>query len=119
MRIGLNNIHTGVLITKIVKEKHISDPELGKRIGRIPLSVKQYRQKGTLQTAVLAEICHALQHNFFSDMADRLPQHFTKNQPNTDAISKEKDTLIAQLQEENKVLKIQNDILLEIQKGKV
>lgn len=116
MRIGLNNIHTGVLLTKIVKEKHISDPVLGKLIGRIPLSVKQYRQKNTMQTAVLAEICHALQHNFFSDMADKLPQHFTKNQPNTDKIIQEKDAIIAELQEENKVLKIRNEILLEINK---
>ncbi|WP_291127969.1 hypothetical protein [Flavobacterium sp. UBA7682] len=119
MRIGLNNIHTGILLTKVIKEKHISNPALGKMIGRIPLSVKQYKQKSTMQTAVLAEICHALQHNFFSDMADKLPQHFTKNQPNTDKINQEKDALIAQLQEENKVLKIQNDILLEIQKGKI
>ncbi|MGL2965635.1 hypothetical protein [Flavobacterium sp. XGLA_31] len=118
MRIGINNIHTGVLLTKVTKEKHISNPELGKLIGRIPLSVKQYKQKGTMQTAVLAEICHALKHNFFSDMADKLPQHFTKNQPNTDAILKEKDDLIAQLQEENRILKIRNEILLEIQKAK-
>ena len=116
MRIGLNNIHTGVLLTKVIKEKNISNQELGKLIGRIPLSVKQYKQKGTLQTAVLAEICHALQHNFFSDMADMLPQHFTRNQPNTDKIIQEKDALIAQLQEENKVLKIRNEVLLEINK---
>ena len=116
MRIGLNNIHTGVLLTKVIKEKHISNPELGKLIGRIPLSVKQYKQKGTMQTAVLAEICHALQHNFFSDMADRLPPHFTKNQPNTDKILEEKDALITQLQEENKMLKIKNEVLLEVNK---
>lgn len=116
MRIGLNNIHTGVLLTEVIKEKNISNQELGKLIGRIPLSVKQYKQKGTLQTAVLAEICHALQHNFFSDMADKLPQHFTRNQPNTDKIIQEKDALIAQLQEENKVLKIKNEVLLEINK---
>jgi hypothetical protein len=119
MKIGLNNIHTGGLLTRIIKEKHISNQELGKLINRIPLSVQQYKKKGTMQTAVLAEICHALQHNFFSDMADKLPQHFTKNQPNTDKILQEKDALIAQLQEENKVLKIQNDILLEIQRGKI
>lgn len=118
MRIGLNNIHTGVMLRKIIEQKHISHPALGKLIGRIPLSVKQYTQKGTMQTAVLAELCHALQHNFFSDMADKLPPHFTKNQPNTDKINQEREALIAQLQEENKILKIRNEILLEIQKGK-
>jgi DNA-binding Xre family transcriptional regulator len=112
MRIGLNNIHTGVLLNKFMKEKHISNQELAKKIGRIPLSVSQYRKKDTMQTAVLAEICHALQHNFFSDMADKLPLHFTTNEP-------KKDALIQQLQEENKVLKIQNDLLLEIQRGKI
>ncbi|MCF6131767.1 hypothetical protein [Flavobacterium wongokense] len=116
MRIGLNNIHTGGMLNRWLTEKHISNPELGKLIGRIPLSVKQYRQKATLQTAVLAEICHATQHNFFSDMADKLPAHFTKNQPNTDKILAEKDALIAQLQEENKVLKIRNEVLLEVNK---
>lgn len=116
MRIGKNNIHTGVMLNNMLKEKNVSNPELGKLIGRIPLSVKQYRQKGTLQTAVLAEICHALQHNFFSDMADKLPQYFTKNQPNTDKIIAEKDALIAQLKEENKVLKIRNEVLIEVNK---
>lgn len=116
MKIGSNNIHTGVLLTNIIKKKHISNTELGKLIDRIPLSVKKYTVKSTLQTAVLAEICHALQHNFFSDMADKLPQHFSKNQPETDKILAEKDALIAQLQEENKVLKIRNEVLLEVNK---
>lgn len=116
MRIGLNNIHTGVMLNTYLKAKHISNPVLGKLIGRIPLSVKQYRQKSTMQTAVLAEICHATKHNFFSDMADKLPQDFTRNQPNADKILAEKDALIAQLQEENKVLKIQNDLLVQIHK---
>lgn len=118
MKIGLNNIHTGKMLREIIKEKHISHPALAKMIDRIPLSVKQYTMKNSLQTAVLVEICYALKHNFFSDLADKLPQDFTRNQPETDKILQEKEALIAQLQEENKVLKIQNNILLEIQKGK-
>jgi hypothetical protein len=49
-------------------------------------------------------------------MADKLPPHFTKNQPNTDKVLEEKEALIAQLQEENKVLKIRNEVLLEVNK---
>ena len=118
MKIGINNIHTGKLLRGVIKEKHISHPALAKMIDRIPLSVKQYTVKQSMQTAVLVEICHALKHNFFSDLADKLPQDYSRNQPETDKILQEKEALIAQLQEENKVLKIQNDILLEIQKWK-
>jgi DNA-binding Xre family transcriptional regulator len=119
MRIGANNIYIGILLNKFMMDNHISNQELAKKIGRIPLSVNQYRRKDTMQTGVLAEICHATQHNFFSDMAYKLPQHFTTSYPKDDALITEKDALIAQLKEENKVLKIQNDLLLQIQRGKI
>src|SRR6476620_1630517 len=108
MKIGLNNIHTGKMLGAVIKQQHISHPELAKLIDRIPLSVKQYTVKKTLQTGVMIEICYALKHNFLADLADKLPQEFTRNQPNADALLKEKEALIEQLQEENKVLKIRN-----------
>jgi len=117
MKIGPNNIDTGKIIGDVIKQKHISHPALAKMIDRIPLSVNLYTQKESIQTAVLIEICYALKHNFFSDLADLLPQEFSKNQPATDKILAEKDALIAQLQEDKKILNAQNDILIQIQKG--
>jgi hypothetical protein len=34
-----------------------------------------YGKNSTLQTAILWEICHALKHNFFADIAAQLPSH--------------------------------------------
>jgi hypothetical protein len=119
MKIGAHNIHTGMMIELVMRQKHMPRVRLAAMIDRIPLSVKQYTKKSSIQTTVLIELCYALQHNFFSDLADKLPAHLTKNQPNADKILAEKDALIAQLQEENKVLKIRNEMLLEIQRGKI
>jgi len=114
MKIGLKNIPTGKIIKDKIKEKQISYSALGEAINRNGLSVMKYTQSKSIQTAVLIEFCYALKHNFFSDLADQIPMEFSKNQPKTDKINAEKDELIAQLQEENKVLKIQNDILLRV-----
>lgn len=114
MKISPNNISTGKILEKKIKAKNLSYKAVGEAINRNGLSVFKYTESSSLQTSVLIDFCYALKHNFFSDIADQLPMEFTKNQPNTDQLNAEKDALIAQLQEENKVLKIQNDVLMKI-----
>lgn len=114
MKISLNNIGTGSIILRKIREKRLSFKVVGEAINRNGLSVYKYTQSQSLQTAVLIDFCYALKHNFFSDIADHLPIEFTKNQPKTDKVNADKDALIAQLQEENKVLRIQNEVLMKI-----
>ncbi|MGV9002680.1 hypothetical protein [Flavobacterium sp.] len=116
MKISVNNINTGKILEKKIREKNLSNKAVGEAINRNGLSVFKYMANQSLQTAVLIDFCYALNHNFFSDIADQLPLEFTKNQPRTDQRNAEKEERIAQLEEENKVLKIQNDILLKVRK---
>lgn len=114
MKISANNINTGKILEKKIREKNLSNKTVGEAINRNGLSVFKYLENQSLQTAVLIDFCYALKHNFFCDIADQLPVIFTKNEPKTDQRNAEKDQLIAQLQEEIKVLKIQNELLMKL-----
>lgn len=107
-----NNIDTGKLIEDFITKKRIFKSNLGRDINRNGLSILAYTRNSSIQTGILIDICHALKHNFFRDIADQLPEDFTINK--LGSVISEKDQIIAQLQEENKVLLIQNEILLRI-----
>ena len=114
MKKSENNISTGAFLNNYIQKNRISKSQLGIDINRNGKSITQYLYNSSIQTGILLDICHALKHNFFSDLADQLPMEFTKNQPKTDQITSEKELFIAQLQEENKVLKIQNELLMKL-----
>jgi hypothetical protein len=114
MKTSKNNIHTGEMLENYMSKHRYTKAELGRGINRLGISVFQYIQNSSIQTGILIDICHALEHNFFQDMADQLPHTFSKNNANSTSYADEKDQLIALLQQENKVLKIQNDLLMKI-----
>ena len=114
MKKSKNNIDTGKLIDDFITKKRIFKSDLGRDIDRNGLSILAYIRNSSIQTGILIDLCHALKHNFFRDIADQLPEDFTRTQPKDNTLISEKDQIIAQLQEENKVLKIQNEILLRI-----
>jgi hypothetical protein len=77
----------------------------------------KYIKNNSIQTGILLEISHALQHNFFQDIANALPRHFSQNQledPQKITFESEQKNWIEQLEKENMVLKIQNDLLMKI-----
>jgi len=45
--------------------------------GRTFRTLAGYEKNSAIQTAVLWELCHALKHNFFLDIACQLPAEFT------------------------------------------
>lgn len=107
-------IDTGKMILDYITNNRMSKTELGNKIDRTALSILGYTRNTSVQTGILLSICNATKHNFFRDIADQLPDDFTITQPEDMKLINEKDQLIAQLQEENKVLKIQNEILLRV-----
>jgi DNA-binding Xre family transcriptional regulator len=111
-----NNINTGALIQAHIHKNKITKSDLGAAIGRNGLAILQYIRNESIQTGILLDICYALKHNFFKDIASKLPDDFTTTNPTDKSLMSEKDQLIAQLQEENKVLKIQNELLMLIKK---
>ncbi len=114
MIVGKNNIDTGKLLADYIKKNKIRKTELGREINRTGLSILNYTRNVSIQTGILIEMCYALQHNFFSDIADQLPEGFSKTNLKQNSQVSEKDLLIEQLQEENKVLKIQNELLMKL-----
>jgi hypothetical protein len=107
-------IDTGRMILDYLSNNRLSKTEFGNKIGRNGLSILNYTRNRSIQTSILLSITHATKHNFFRDIADQLPNDYTITKPEDKTLINEKDQLIAQLQEENKVLKIQNEILLRV-----
>jgi predicted nuclease of restriction endonuclease-like (RecB) superfamily len=114
MLVSKNNIDTGKILADYIQKNKISKTELGREINRNGLSVLNYTRNISIQTGILIDICYAVKHNFFSDIADQLPTDFTKMEPKNLSFLSQKNELIAQLEEENKVLKIQNELLMKL-----
>lgn len=114
MKVSENNIDTGMLIQKHLNRHRISKTYLGKKINRTGISIFRYTENVSIQTGILLDICHALKHNFFQDMADQLPKDFTVfNKPLEDSRLSlwEKET--EALKERIKILEAEKAVLLE------
>lgn len=106
MKKGKNNIDTGKLLSAVLSKNKINKSALGRAIHRDGVSILKYTQNESIQTGILLELCYALKHNFFQDIANQLPNTFTVNE--------HKDEELEALKEEIKVLKIQNELLIKL-----
>lgn len=113
MKISKNNIDTGKLLNDFIKKNNIIKAQLGRDIQRDSVAIAKYLANSSIQTGILLDICYALQHNFFQDIANALPASFTKSDFIHDQTTEERK-LIASLREENKVLQIQNELLMKL-----
>ena len=117
MKKSKHNIDTGKLLDDFLRKNRITKTDLAANINRNKVSVLKYTQNVSIQTGILIDICHALKYNFFQDLANALPKDFD-SLPVVDnekaARENNQQILIAHLQEENKILKIQNDLLMKI-----
>ena len=107
-------LDTGQMLQEYIANNRVSKSALGEKIGRNGLSILNYTRSTNIRTHILWNICEATKHNFFKDIANLLPETYTETKKDDKTLITEKDALIAQLQEENKVLKIQNEILLRV-----
>ncbi|MEO8515892.1 MAG: hypothetical protein ABI426_04065 [Flavobacterium sp.] len=112
MLASVHNIDTGKLIKEYLTEHRISQATLARGVGRGDVSIVGYLMNQSIQTCILIDICYAVKHNFFQDMANKLPSEFTVQH---DMISG-KDKRIAELEAEIKVLRIENAVLREVRK---
>ena len=97
------------LVTHI-KKKRISKAALSRHLKRNNKTLVTYLRNQTMQTAVLWEICHALKHNFFADMAAQLLDTFSSNVIK-DNSSNERITM---LEHENELLKAKIEALQQV-----
>ena len=95
---------TGAMLDTYIKENRIRQAALCRALNRHLSSVAIFRKGSTIQTAVLWEICHALQHNFFADIAAQLPDTYTVSAPVDNAE-------VSALKDEIQTLKTERDTL--------
>lgn len=101
--------HLGALLQTYFNKHRIYQAALARAIQREPKTLYKYKKNHSLQAAILWEICHALKHNFFADLAALLPPTFSID--NND-ILEQKDKEIAVLQAEVVRLQQDKDLLL-------
>jgi len=102
--------HLGNLLKTYYKTNRINKSGLARAMNRSRATVQDYEERKSLQCNVLWDICVAVEHNFFADLAAQLPQTYTTNVPEDTTQAQR----IAQLEEENRILKTKVDTLLAV-----
>jgi hypothetical protein len=67
-------------------------------------------KRDSLQASMLWNLSHVLGHNLFADIAQHLPEHYTKTQPEVTALHEK----IAALEHQNELLTSQLNLLKEV-----
>ena len=102
------SIHIGSLIKQFIDKKYLRRTDVAYSMGIPNTAIYAYEKRNSIQTDTLFRLCETLNHNFFMDIANQLPRDYTQN------TLSDKDNLIIQLQEENKKLKLENDLMKEL-----
>lgn len=107
-----NNMNFGALLEAYFKKHRIYKSVLARKINRSDSTINEYQKRPSVQSAIIEELSHALKHNFFADLADLLPDSYSKD------LSKiiEKDAKIAVLEREIEILKAEKEVLLQVLK---
>lgn len=105
-------INFGALLRTYFKKHRIFRSALGRKISRSDSTIVSYQKRASLQSSIIENLSHAMKHNFFADLADLLPESYSKDQ--TKWI--EKDTKIATLEREIEILKAEKEVLLQVLK---
>ena len=108
-------LNVGEILTNHLETKRIRRAALARKMGILLQSLLSYQKKTSLQTDKLWELSHALEHNFFADIASQLPTSYTTT-INAHAENQQK---IADLELQIKELKIENKVLMDIVKAKL
>ncbi len=102
-------VHTGQLLKTFFKARRIHKNALARKLNRHIGTLVTFQKNSSIQTAILWEISHVLKHNFFADIACRLPVEFTTDAP----VHTEQSERIVALEEELKLTKAERDVLLK------
>lgn len=105
-------VHTGSLIEKKLLQLRLTNAELARRINRSPNTTIGYYSQPSIQTAVLQEICLALNYNFFQHLTDSLPEELKPlAKPVMSLEPAQEPAELKWLREENAYLKKMIDVL--------
>jgi rRNA maturation protein Rpf1 len=112
-----HNIDTGKIIERLIYQFKFSNLQLERAIGRPGSSIYKYIRNSSIQTGILIDLCYAMKYNIFQEIANELPPEFVKVDKTADetlALKTDYEQRIADLKEENKILKAQLDIVMKL-----
>jgi len=101
-------IHVGKMIRKHLDEKKYNQAALARREGWKARDVAYYFKKSSIQVNTLIRFCNGFRYNFLRQLADQLPAEFPPHATNP------LEERIKVLEEEIKLLKIENEVLREV-----
>lgn len=112
MKKSKHSINTGVIIKNLMKELNLSNSEIQTAIGRKGSAMFKYYRNESIQTDILIDLCYAMKYNIFQVVANQLPEEFRNINVETQKSAQEQR--ITELEEENKILKAQLDIIMKL-----
>lgn len=112
-----HNINTGEIIEKLTYKLKMSNVKIERAIGRSSSAMNRFIRKPSIQTSILIDMCYAMRYNIFQEIANELPADFAKT--DNDAVAKlaekqDYENRIARLEDENKILKAQLEIVMKL-----
>ena len=112
-----HNIDTGKLIERLMYQFKFSNLQIERAMGRPGSSMYKYIKNSSIQTGILIDLCYAMKYNIFQEIANALPPEFAKIDKEAEeklAAKMNYEKRIADLEEENKILKVQLDIVMKL-----
>ena len=106
--------HIGDMLTQYFTENRTYKSALARVLKKHKSVILHYQKRPSLQCRILWELSHALKHNFFQDLADQLPSHFSTNAVKETTENEE----IERLKGELNLAKAQVAVLYDIVMGK-
>lgn len=105
-----NTLNMSKILLEYFTKNRTRKAALARKLQKDTSFITRIQKRNSLQTQLLLELCHALQHNFFQDLAASLPSSYSSSVSESDI----KDNTITQLQEEIKILKAEKEVLLQV-----
>ena len=106
------SFNTGQILFDYLERNNIYRIGLAKKMGIDVQQIFYAVKKKSMDSQKLTDFSHALEHNFFMDMAAKMPEAYTSNS----GIFKKKNEEIAALKERVKELEAENAVLLRVLK---
>lgn len=102
---SIEGLHVGAMLKRALHTKRVTHAVLGRRLGRNQSMIKDLVARSSLQTYLVWELSVALNHNFFSDLAQQL------NTATNGSLSAAEGSELDQLKQEYQRLKEERDYL--------
>ena len=104
--------HIGDMLKAHFKTNRIHQAALSRALAKSEHTIINYKSADSIHTKILWQLCHALKHNLFMDIALRLPADYTTHQD----LHQTNLDQIATLQRRIEILEAEKAVLLEMKR---